>query len=152
MVDLDREIILTAKFSLSTVDGFHGVWLHFRRARVGVCVWCSCVWNTDKEVLYCRIVAFDASIGSLIPRLSGKFWNEPTHRVCLQGCVVSVCRVIAMIFIACLTLSLPLILLWKWLIEFPFWLVIFRLPRQPPAETGSCLEFWARLWYGQLLQ
>ena len=33
-------------------DGFHGVWLHFRRARVGVCIWCGCVQNTGKEVLY----------------------------------------------------------------------------------------------------
>ena len=28
---------------LTFIDGFHGVWLHFRRARVGICVQCSCV-------------------------------------------------------------------------------------------------------------
>ena len=35
------------------IDGFHGAWLHIRRARVGVCVLCSCVQtDTGKEALH----------------------------------------------------------------------------------------------------
>ena len=25
-------------------------WVHFQRAKIGVCVWCRCVQNTGKEV------------------------------------------------------------------------------------------------------
>ena len=44
-------IVKKRRSSLSSIarlgiDGFHGAWLHFRRARVGVCVWCICVHNT----------------------------------------------------------------------------------------------------------
>ena len=28
------------------INGFHGAWLHFQRARVGVCVYSSCVQTT----------------------------------------------------------------------------------------------------------
>ena len=33
------------------IDSFHGACLLFQRARVEVCVWCSCVQNTGKEVI-----------------------------------------------------------------------------------------------------
>lgn len=36
----------------SFIDGFHGVWLLFRRARVRVCICCNCVLTTGKKVLY----------------------------------------------------------------------------------------------------
>ena len=45
----------------------HETWLHFRRAKVGVGVWCSCVQNTSKEALH-RVLAIgtrDKKIASL---------------------------------------------------------------------------------------
>ena len=32
-----------------TIVRFHGVWLDFRRTKVGVCIWCSCVLFTGKK-------------------------------------------------------------------------------------------------------
>ena len=33
-------------------DGFHWVWLQFQRAKVAVCIRCSCVQSTGKKALY----------------------------------------------------------------------------------------------------
>ena len=38
--------------NLKFIDGFHGAWLHFWRARVRVCVQSSCVDTISKEGLH----------------------------------------------------------------------------------------------------
>ena len=46
---LFASILLVSVHGISPVN-VHGAWLHFQRARVRVCVQCSCVQNTGREV------------------------------------------------------------------------------------------------------
>ena len=40
------------KYIHTCIEGFHGAWFHFQRARVRVCTRCSCVQDTGKEGLH----------------------------------------------------------------------------------------------------
>ena len=50
-----KEIFLDKTYEVErdfrSIDGFHGVWLHFQRASGGVCDWYSCVQVTGKPVI-----------------------------------------------------------------------------------------------------
>ena len=62
---------------------FHETWLHFRRAKVGVGVWCSCVQNTSKEALH-RVLA--------IGTRDKKDCFSQSGRSCIAACSLRICR------------------------------------------------------------
>ena len=62
---------------------FHETWLHFRRAKVGVGVWCSCVQNTSKEALH-RVLA--------IGTRDKKNCFSQSGRSCIAACSLRICR------------------------------------------------------------